>query len=115
MYMPKKKYEMHIVSHTHWDREWRLPFQEFRMKLCDCMDHLFDIMKKNPDFKHFTLDGQSIMVEDYLQARPEKRKQMAEYIKNGKILVGPWYTLIDESLLHGESIIRNPGKYWVLK
>ena len=26
-------YTLFIVSHTHWDREWYLPFQEFRLGL----------------------------------------------------------------------------------
>ncbi|MDO8588891.1 MAG: glycoside hydrolase family 38 C-terminal domain-containing protein [Armatimonadota bacterium] len=101
------KYQMHVVSHTHWDREWRLTFQEFRMKLVDCIDNLLAIMDKEPGFKHYTLDGQSSVIDDYLAIRPENRQKIIEYTKQGRLLLGPWYTLVDESLLHGESLVRN--------
>ena len=102
-----KKYKMHLVSHTHWDREWRLTFQEFRMKLVDCIDNLLAIMDKEPGFKYFTLDGQASVIDDYLAIRPENREKIIQYAKEGRLLLGPWYTLVDESLLHGESLVRN--------
>ncbi len=102
-----RSYEMHIVSHTHWDREWRLPFQSFRMKLVDCLDYLLELMKADPEYKYFTLDGQASLIEDYLEIRPEKREEIRKLVKAGRLLLGPWYTLVDESLLHGESIVRN--------
>ncbi|NQT83952.1 hypothetical protein HQ563_13075, partial [bacterium] len=105
--MDGKKYEMHLISHTHWDREWRLVSQEFRMKLVDCLDHLLEIMESDPNYKYFTLDGQTIPLEDYLEARPENRERIRKLCRAGRILVGPWYTCIDESLVHGESIVRN--------
>lgn len=101
------KYKMHLVSHTHWDREWRLTFQEFRMKLVDCIDNLLKIMDKEPGFKHYTLDGQSSTVDDYLAIRPENREKIVKYAKEGRLMLGPWYTLVDESLIHGESLVRN--------
>jgi mannosylglycerate hydrolase len=103
----KKSYEMHIVSHTHWDREWRLPFQAFRMKLVDCLDHLLELMRTDPEYKYFTLDGQASLIEDYLEIRPEKGEEIRALVKGGRLLLGPWYTLVDESLVHGESIVRN--------
>ena len=27
------KTTVHIVSHSHWDREWYLPFEQHRMRL----------------------------------------------------------------------------------
>lgn len=106
--MPDKKhYEMHIVSHTHWDREWRLTYQELRMKLVDCIDNLLAIMDKEPGFRRFTLDGQASIIDDYLQIRPENREKIVNYVKEGRILLGPWYTLVDEALNQGESLVRN--------
>lgn len=96
-----------VVSHTHWDREWYLPFQRFRMKLVEMIDTLLDILDSEPSFKYFTLDGQTVVLEDYLEIRPENRERLAMHIRNGRILVGPWYVLPDEFLVSGESLVRN--------
>ena len=104
---PKPKYKIHVVPHTHWDREWRLTFQEFRMKLVDCIDHLLDIMEKQKDYKYFTLDGQSSLVEDYLEIRPQNAGRIKKLTKEGRLLLGPWFTLVDEAVINGECIIRN--------
>ena len=29
---------IHIISHSHWDREWYLPFEEHRMRLVELVD-----------------------------------------------------------------------------
>ena len=65
-----------IVQETHWDREWYLPFQEFRAKLVLLMDKLLEILKVDPAYKNFTLDGQTIPLEDYLEVRPEKEEEI---------------------------------------
>ena len=55
----------------------------------------------------FSTDGQAIVLDDYLEIRPERRKQVLGYVKSGKLKVGPWYVLPDEWLVSGESIVRN--------
>ncbi|MFW9960396.1 MAG: glycoside hydrolase family 38 C-terminal domain-containing protein [Candidatus Thorarchaeota archaeon] len=94
-----------IVPHTHWDREWYLPFQRFRYMLVHLVDELLEIMKEQ-DFV-FMLDGQTVVIEDYLEIRPEKKEELLQRIRQGKIAVGPWYLLPDEWLVGGESLIRN--------
>ena len=79
--MPDHKKHLHLVSHTHWDREWRLTFQELRMKLVDCIDNLLEIMDKEPGFKHYTLDGQASIIDDYLAIRPENREKIVELVR----------------------------------
>ncbi|MBP5093383.1 MAG: hypothetical protein J6332_04985 [Abditibacteriota bacterium] len=101
------KKNLHVISHTHWDREWYLTFQQFRMRLVDLVDNLLDALDNNPDFKYFNFDGQTIVLEDYLEIHPEKETKLAEYIKAGRILVGPWYQLNDEYLVSGESTVRS--------
>jgi len=94
-----------IVPHTHWDREWYLPFQRFRFMLVELMDELLDILTKQ-DYR-FMLDGQTVVLEDYLEIRDERRDELLHEIRNGKIAVGPWYLLPDQWLVGGESLIRN--------
>jgi mannosylglycerate hydrolase len=98
---------IHLVSHTHWDREWYLTFQQFRLKLIHLIDYLLDILETDPDFKYFLLDGQTIILEDYLQIRPERETDLIKFIKNGRLLIGPWYISPDEYLVAPESHIRN--------
>lgn len=37
-----------VISHTHWDREWYMPFSVFRLKLADLIDRLFAVLEKDP-------------------------------------------------------------------
>jgi mannosylglycerate hydrolase len=98
---------LHLVSHTHWDREWYLTFQQFRLKLVHMIDNLLNILANEPQYLHFTLDGQTIILEDYLLMRPEQEAELRAYIQNGRILIGPWYILPDEFLVSPEATIRN--------
>lgn len=95
-----------VISHTHWDREWYMPFEAFRVKLVDLIDRLLVTIKKYPDFI-FHLDAQTVVLEDYLEIRPENAGILKKYIKNGNIIVGPWYLQNDFYLTSGEATIRN--------
>lgn len=92
---------------THWDREWYEPFQEFRMWLVELIDELIDLMKKDPEYKSFHLDGQAVVLQDYLEIRPEKKKALVDLLKSRRLVAGPWYDLPDEWLISGESYVRN--------
>ncbi|MEN6358076.1 MAG: glycoside hydrolase family 38 C-terminal domain-containing protein [Armatimonadota bacterium] len=105
--MSDKKYTAHVVSHTHWDREWYRTFQRFRMRLVEMTDYLIDLMESDPDYTYFVFDGQTIVLEDYLEIRPENEKRLRSLIEQGRILIGPWYNQPDEFLVSGESIVRN--------
>jgi mannosylglycerate hydrolase len=100
-------YQAFIVSHTHWDREWYQPFQEFRIRLVTLVDKLLDILAGDPSYRHFMLDGHSIVVKDYLQIRPEREPDIREQVQKGRLLIGPWYVLPDEFLVSPEALIRN--------
>lgn len=98
---------LHLVTHTHWDREWYMPFQLFRIKLVRLIDKLLDLMIDDLDFKYFMLDGQTSVLEDYLQIRPERENEIRQLVQAGRLLIGPWYILPDEFLVSPEAIIRN--------
>jgi len=101
------KKKLHIIPHTHWDREWYLPFEKHRMKLVDLFDKLICTMEANPDYRYFHMDGQYIVIEDYLQIRPQMRERLLNLVRDGRIQIGPWYVLQDEYLTSGEANIRN--------
>ena len=98
---------VHFISHTHWDREWYLTYQQFRFNLVRMVDKLLHILKSDSDYKYFMLDGQTILLQDYLNVCPEREAELAKHIKSGRILVGPWYCLPDEYLVSPEALIRN--------
>jgi alpha-mannosidase len=102
---------IHLVPHTHWDREWYEPFQVFRMRLVELVDQLLDSMEAD-DRLAFTLDGQVATVDDYLEVRPEGRARIERLIAEGRLAIGPWQILMDEFLVSGETIVRNLEIGW---
>ncbi|HVT77740.1 MAG TPA: hypothetical protein VHD87_11975, partial [Acidimicrobiales bacterium] len=98
---------VNIVPHTHWDREWYSPFQKFRMRLVEMVDGLLPLLDGDASYSHFLLDGQMAVVDDYLEVRPEAEATLRRLAGEGRLAMGPWYSLPDEFLVSGETIIRN--------
>lgn len=96
-----------IISHTHWDREWYQTFQGYRKRLVYLIDQLIETMEKDNEYKFFHFDGQTIVLEDYLEIRPENKDRFKKLIKDGRIIIGPWYVMPDEFLVSGESLVKN--------
>jgi mannosylglycerate hydrolase len=96
-----------VISHSHWDREWYVPFQAYRIRLVGLMDRVLELLAGNREYKHFMTDGQSVLVEDYVAVRPERQRLIARLVREGRLLIGPWYVAPDEFLPGGESLIRN--------
>ncbi len=103
--MTKRK--IYILSSTHWDREWYQTFQQYRFRLTRMMDGLLETFENFPDYKYYHLDGQTIPLKDYLEIRPENRGKIEKLIKDGRLLIGPWYCMPDEFLISGEALLRN--------
>ncbi len=103
--MPKQT--LTFVSHTHWDREWYQPFEEYRVRLVQLVDKLLHILDTDPEYRYFMLDGQTIVLDDYLAIRPENEEKLKAYIMAGRLQIGPWHILPDEFLVAPESSIRN--------
>ena len=102
-----KHYEMHVISNTHWDREWSCDFQETRMQLIEFIDGLLDILDREPRYRAFHLDSQTVAIEDYLEARPENAERVKKHVTDNRLIIGPWYTCPEEFSVSGESIVRN--------
>lgn len=97
----------HVISNTHWDREWRFPFQRNRQMLVDMIDKLLDILENEPDYRAFHLDSQSIVLKDYLEIKPYKKDLIIQLTKENRLLHGPWYILPEEFQVGGENLVRN--------
>ena len=85
------KKKVYIISHSHWDREWYMAYEQHHMRLVELMDDLLELFEKDPEFNSFHLDGQTIILDDYLQVRPEKRELVQQAITAGKLRIGPFY------------------------
>jgi alpha-mannosidase len=96
-----------VVPHTHWDREWYLPFEQFRLRLGAVVDGVLDTLERDASFTSFTLDGQAIVLEDYVEIRPENEDRLRALLDAGRLEVGPSYMLPDEILVGGEALVRN--------
>src|SRR5580692_4059591 len=105
--MSRATRKVSIVPHTHWDREWYEPFQTFRLRLVHLIDTLLDLLERDPSYSKFLLDGQMAVVDDYLEVRPENEQRIRSLAAAGRLSMGPWYILMDEFLVSGETIVRD--------
>jgi hypothetical protein len=97
--------DLYVVTHTHWDREWYHTAERFRQRLVRLVDELLD--DPPPVGESFLLDGQAIVLEDYLAMRPERAAELANLLREGRVEAGPWYVLADELIPSGEALVRN--------
>lgn len=95
-----------VYYHTHWDREWYLPFRAYQLRLADVVDDILERLESGV-LPCFMLDGQTVVLQDYLELRPENAERLRAFIQRGKLSIGPWYVMPDEFLVGGESLIRN--------
>ena len=99
----RKPFDVFVVAHTHWDREWYHPEPRFRARLVALIDELLDA----PDGAPFLLDGQAILLDDYLGVRPDRADALSRALRDGEIESGPWYVLADLLIPSGEALVRN--------
>ena len=96
-----------IVPHTHWDREWYSPFQTFRLRLVKLLDVLLPLLESDLSYARFLLDGQTAVIDDYLEVRPEAEATLQRLAAAGRLSIGPWMVLMDEFMVSGETMVRD--------
>jgi alpha-mannosidase len=96
----------HLIPHTHWDREWYRPRAHFLARLIPMLDSALATLAAEPRLT-FLLDGQTVLLRDYLAVRPTAWPLVEKLARAGQLQVGPWYVLADELIPSGESHIRN--------
>ncbi len=108
-----KKYTVHIISHTHWDREWYLNSPYTNEWLIPFFDGLFAMLEKEPEYK-FILDGQLLMIEDYFEelsknglSVAEAKRKIRTFVQRKSLFIGPYYLQPDWQLISEESLVRN--------
>lgn len=98
---------MSVVPHTHWDREWYSPFQTFRLRLVTLLDEFLPFLEHDESYRHFLLDGQTAVVDDYLEIRPDAEGRIRSLAAEGRLSLGPWMILMDEFMVSAETTVRN--------
>jgi hypothetical protein len=96
-----------VCSNTHWDREWHTPFCVFQMRLLTLFDELIPLLLRDPAYRCYNFDGQTIVLEDFLDLRPDMTEVVRQLVAQGRITVGPWYVLPDEFIAGDEALVRN--------
>lgn len=100
-----KKATVILVPSTHWDREWYLSYRRTQMRLVRLINKVLHLTAG--EGYSFLLDGQTIMLEDYLEIYPEHEELMKQRVSEGKIVPGPWYTVPDTAIPSGEGLVHN--------
>lgn len=98
---------VHITPHMHWDREWYFTTEESRILLVNNMEEILTRLEQDDAYKYYVLDGQTAILEDYFAVVPENRSRVTALVQAGKLIIGPWYTQTDTTVVAGESIVRN--------
>ena len=101
------KRKIHVVPHSHWDREWYFTTSRSKVYLMKDLGDVLDTLESDPEFKYFMVDAQGSLLDDYIKWRPQDRERITKLVKMGKLVIGPWYTQTDQLVISGESIVRN--------
>lgn len=96
-----------VVSNTHWDREFRQSFEKTRRNLLTMLGTTLDILQKDKEYHSFTMDGHAIMIDDYLEMCPERLEQVKQLVSEGRLIIGPYYTLAEQFSISHEALVRN--------
>ncbi len=100
------KINVHIINHTHWDREWFLSAVYTTHWIPTLIDKLLELSAANPEFRYL-FDGQTLVAEDLFEAYPDYLPKVEKLIAAGNLTIGPYYCQPDWKLTGGESLMRN--------
>lgn len=101
------KKTVHVVPHSHWDREWYFTTSRSKIYLMNNLKRVISLLQEDNGYNRYTLDGQVSLLDDYLAWCPEDKEVIRELVQEGKLIIGPWYTQTDQMVISGESIVRN--------
>lgn len=98
--------DVHLINHTHWDREWFLTHEYTTAWVPALIDSLERLAAENDGYD-FLFDGQTLAIEDLLGDRPEYEARVRELVSGGQLEIGPCYSQPDWRMVSGELHVRN--------
>ncbi|MCI9127026.1 MAG: mannosylglycerate hydrolase [Eubacterium sp.] len=101
------KHKIHVVPHSHWDREWYFTTSRSKIYLMKDLKDVLDTLENDEEFKYFMLDAQASLLDDYIKWMPNDKERITKLVKDKRLIIGPWYTQSDQLVISGESIVRN--------
>ena len=101
------KHKIHVVPHSHWDREWYFTTSRSKIYLMKDLKDVLDTLENDKEFKYFMLDAQASLLDDYIKWMPQDKERITKLVKDKRLIIGPWYTQSDQLVISGESIVRN--------
>ena len=101
------KRKIHVIPHSHWDREWYFTTSRSKVYLMKDLGDVLNTLENDPEFKYFMVDAQGSFLDDYIKWRPQDKERISKLVNDGRLVIGPWYTQTDQLVISGESIVRN--------
>ncbi|OQX80158.1 MAG: hypothetical protein B6D56_05650 [Candidatus Omnitrophica bacterium 4484_70.1] len=113
--LPKDK-KYFILLHSHYDPAWFGRRKVTRSLLPSYFEKVFFLLDKHPQYK-FIFDCQTQVIEDCLSCfKPQEREKIEEklkkYIKEARLVIGPYYAGIDWNL-SGSALLRKNLLYGI--
>ncbi len=100
------KNKITLVQHTHWDYEWYFTTYQSNVLFHFHVKELLYALDNNL-IESYVLDGQTSIIETYLNMFPEDKERIIKYNQEGRLKIGPWYTQADQMIISTESIVKN--------
>ena len=101
------KRKIHVIPHSHWDREWYFTTSRSKVYLMKDLGDVLNTLENDPEFKYFMVDAHGSLLDDYIKWRPQDKERISKLVNEGRLVIGPWYTQTDQLVISGESIVRN--------
>lgn len=105
--MKMAKTKVHVIPHSHWDREWYFTSSRSTIYLVKHLKEVIETLEAKDDYHFYLMDAQSSLIEDYLHYCPEDKTRLEKLIAEKRLITGPWYTQTDQLVISQESIVRN--------
>jgi|GEM_PF-918548 len=101
-----QKTNLHVINHTHWDREWFVPYNFTGKWIPRLILNLDKMVSENSKYE-FLFDAQTLVIDDLEETDPESFAVAQRLIRNKNLKIGPYYAQCDLRMSGAESIIRN--------
>ncbi len=99
--------KVHVIPHTHWDREWYFTTSRSKVYLVKHVKEVLNALENIEGFHYYLLDAQGSLLDDYIRWCPEDEERIRQLVSTKRLMTGPWYTQTDQLVISSESMVRN--------